>query len=314
MLSYKLAFLSAKSPFLCYNSFMAKTSYQQVSTALLDSYNSALQSADRFIVPRVRVKTLFLSRKRKKGLSQKTLLPAISQVWNSFDTTTKQAWSSAGAVCGLSGYKLFVKDKSLRIINDISGNATPSTIYQALVGRLHVEAPATGLKLTQLHPQQYWVSRLVKNKKSMREPVLVVENFSLPLKIKISYKSNLSAYGGTAKARFYAVVISLYQGRKIENILEIPFNLIQDWVVAEATLSNVVGYANSYALFLEIENARGDIYIDNVIAEHSGTNWVRDTSCNDINESFTKAFYQIPKNWSVINISEGAFFESIYYN
>lgn len=293
---------------------MSKTSYQQISEGLLDSYNKALQSGDRFTVPRVRIKTLFLSRKRKKGLSQKSLLPVVSQVWNAFDITTKTAWSSAGAICNLSGWKLFLKDKCLRIINEISGNATPSTIYQALVGRIHIESPASAIKLVQLHPQQYWVSRPVKNKKSMREPVMVTENFGLPLKIKISYKSNLSAYGGTAKARFYAVVISLYQGRKIENILEIPFTLLNDWATAEATLSNVLGYANSYNLYLELENVRGDLYFDNIDSEHSGTNWARDPYCNDVNESFTKAFYQIPDHWGVINISEGAFFESVYYN
>lgn len=293
---------------------MSKTSYQDISLGLQDYYKKALQSGDRFTFPRVRVKTLFLSRRRKKGLSQRTLLPQISALWNNFDTSQKTAWNNAGAFCNLAGFKLFVKDQALRIINEITGVASPSNFYQALVGRLHIESPATALKLTQLHPQQYWVSRKVKNTRSQREPVLVTENFGLPLKIKISFKTNLTLVSGIAKARFYAIVYSLYQGRTIENILEIPFSLVQDWNTQEATLSSVIGFANSYALFLELENVRGDVYIDNVSAEHSGVNWARDPSCNDINQGFTKAFYQIPDHWAVINISDGAFFESVYYN
>lgn len=293
---------------------MAKTSYQDISTGLQEFYNKTLQSGDRFIAPRVIIKTLFLSRRRKKGLSQRSLLPTVSAIWNNFSELVKTSWSNAGAVCNLSGYKLFVKDQCLRIINELTGEATPSLVYQALVGKLHIEAPASALKITQLHPNEYWVSRPVPKKKGMREPVMITENFGLPLKIKISYKSNLTEYGGTAKARFYAVVISLYQGRKIENYLEIPFTLSQEWTTAEATLSNVVGRANSYALFIELENVRGDLYFDNVSSEHSGQNWARDPYCNDINEAFSKAFYQIPKNWAVINISEGCFFDSVYYN
>jgi len=57
---------------------------------------------------------------------------------------------------------------------------------------------------------------------------------------------------------------------------------------------------------------QGDLYFDNIKAEHSGQNWVRDTFCNDINQAFTKAFFQVPKHWIADVIEEGANFESIY--
>jgi hypothetical protein len=57
---------------------------------------------------------------------------------------------------------------------------------------------------------------------------------------------------------------------------------------------------------------RGDLYIDNVKAEHSGQNWVRDTYCEDILQGFTKAFYQIPKHWAAVILPEGSMYDSIY--
>ena len=69
-----------------------------------------------------------------------------------------------------------------------------------------------------------------------------------------------------------------------------------------------------YTAFLEIYNATGDLFIDNVNIEHSGQNWARDKYCNDINQSFTKAFYQIPKHWAAVDVPDGAYFESVYYN
>lgn len=293
---------------------MAKTSYQLIPAELDLSYKKALQSSERFLFPRVRRKTLFISRNRKKGVTQKSLIPILSPVWQALTQGERDAWNSAGVIANMSGFKLFIRDKSLRIANDIEGFATPNNLYQTTVGTLIVGAPATSLKIQQLHPERYWVQRKVKGTRSQYEPKEVIEDFQIPLQIKINYKADLVEYGGVAKARFYCIVYSHYQGLTFENIVEIPFTLQQNWTSAEATISSVIGKDRGYNAFIEIENARGTIYFDNIEINHSGQNWCRDPHTIDIDQSFTKAFYQIPKHWAPVDISEGAFYGSLYYN
>lgn len=293
---------------------MAKTSYQEIPPEFDIDYTKALTSADRFIVPRIRIKRLYTSRKRKKGLTQKSLMVSLKPVWDSFTTSQKLAWASAGAVCSLSGWKLFIKDTAARISAGLSGYATPNNLYQCFVGRLHVEAPATGMKIAQLHPLNYYVNKKVRGTRSQYTPLLMFEQFSLPLQIGLSFKTSLTSLNSDWKARFYCVVESHYQGRLIENIVEIPFGLNSDWQNATATISHVTGQVTGYTAYIELYNVRGDLFIDNFDIIHNGHNWARDPECNDINQGFTRAFYQIAKHWIAVDVSTGCYFESEYYN
>lgn len=475
--------------FVCYNFFDMKTSLITIPAGLDLQYNRVIQSGDRFIYPHVKVKRLFTSRSRKKGLSQKSLLVSLAPVWNAFDSTTKNAWNLAGAECGLTGFKLFVQDTSVRIVNNISGYATPSTLYQSKVGKIAIESPAIGLTILQLHPQSYYVSRKVSGTRSQYEPKLVQENLSLPVDIAISYKSDLTAlsdtpfiiasyselnanesfyvdnneggmycgnsfhnvnacylkkckfyiqttegylpsggvraylyasdnssfcgiptgsplavsdlvassslpfsralvefvfsgnerillsantnyviviknmnddgilimwadtssvvyegqfvssfdgstwggnenyivacfyvYGtntlseiGEPSAKFYITVYSNYQGKTIENNCVINFDLSHDWERLTESISGVIGQFRGYTAFIELLNVTGTLLFDNVEIVHTGLNWARDPFCNSIETSFTKAFYQIPKNWAPKEIISGAFYGSVYH-
>jgi len=293
---------------------MAKTSYQLIPPELDALYSRSLMSGERYIIPRVRRKVLFLSRNRIKGLTEKSLIPSLSLVWNGLTTTSRDLWTSTGALSNLSGFRHFLKDKAFRIKNDISGYAMPNTYHQVEVGLLRVESPATGLKIEQLHPLNYWVQRKVTGTKSQYQPVSITESFDLPLEISINYKSDLTSVGSGAFAKFYCIVYSHYQGRIIETPCEISMPLSHNWATLTASITSVIGMVRGYTAFLEIYNATGDLLIDNLSIEHSGQNWCRDPFCNDINQSFTKAFYQIPKHWAAVDVPEGAYFESVYYH
>lgn len=292
---------------------MAKTGFITIPSGLDLEYSRVIQSGDRFIFPHVRVKTLFISRSRKKGLTQKSLLVSLAPVWNAFDSTTKDAWTLAGAASQLTGFKLFVQDTARRRANDLPGYATPSPLYQSMVGKIEVEAPAIGLTILQLHPQSYYINSKVRGTRSQYEPVLISENLSLPVDIAISYKSDLSSAGSEPRARFFVIIYSNYQGHTIENFCEIPFELSQDWERLTASISSVKGQFRGYTAFIEINDAQGTLLFDNVEINHTGQNWARDPFCNSIQTSFTKAFYQIPKNWAAETIETGAFFRSVYH-
>jgi hypothetical protein len=291
---------------------MAKVSYVSLLPAEEELYFKGLNAQSRFIFPRVTKKNLLLSKKRIAGLTQRSLLPQVAEAWNLLTESKKTDWGNSGAESNLNGYRLFVQDKIIRIKNDFPDNATPSLLHQSWVGGLIIQEPASEIKITQLHPRFYWVYRKVGGKMGQYEPVLVTEDLALPLKISLNYKAELESVGEGAFAKFYATVWSSYQGTDINNELKIDLDLSTLWGNAEATLTSVAGYVVSYNLFFHLYNVRGTLYIDNVKAEHSGQNWVRDWVCRDINQGFTKAFYQIPKNWAAIILPSGADYESLY--
>ena len=299
-------------PPACYNLNMAKVSYIDIDIGIQGLYFSGLKQTDRFFYSRVSLNRTILSRKNIKGLTARSLLPQIKTEWNFLEPAERTAWQAAGAEMGLTGYRAFVKDETLRIKEGLPGVATPSLVHQSKVGNLHIESPASELKILQLHPHNYWVSRPIVGKKGMRQLVNIVEDLGLPLTISLNYSANLVASGSNPFAKYYAQIWSSYQGVDRYTLVEIPLDFVCDWKNAEATNSAIIGHVIGYQLVIHLHDLQGDLYFDNIKAVHSGQNWVRDTYCNDINQAFTKAFYQVPKHWVADIISDGASFESIY--
>ena len=313
---------------------MAKTSYVDILPGLENQFFTGLRSDDRFVFSKLAKKITLLSQKKKKGLTQKSMLPAVAALWAGLSDEEKDVWNvapSAGQIAffgvsglgitifgkeftdsGLNGWRLFVQDTCARIINEMAGTATPSLLHQSWVGNIHIEAPATEAKVVQIHPRFYWVSEKVHGKKGMYEPVVVTEDLALPVKISINYNSNLSAAGANPFAKFYARFWHSYQGADLYTDLEIPLDYVSDWKNAEITLTTLAGYVIRYDLYLWISDLQGDLYFDRVESYHSGQNWARDPFCLDVNQGFTRAFYQIPKHWAGVVLPTGAFIESTY--
>ncbi len=293
---------------------MAVTTYLTIPPELEERYYSTLQSGDRFILPKIRPKTVILSRKKIAGLTERSYLPTIADLWNAFTNQQKEDWKTASPYPRPHGWASFVADQSKRIKFGIAGTATPNILHQDMVGKLLVEAPAEEIQIIQPHPSTYWVSRKVAGTKNTYEPTPVTETFALPLKLTISYKSNLVSTGPGSFARYYASIRHLYQGQNLnhDEIIEIP--LVSNWAKQDTTISDLIGQAVSYNLYIHLYKVTGTLLIDLVKAEHSGSNWVRDTYCKKIEQDFTRGFYQVPKHWAPTILPTGTDYESIYPN
>jgi hypothetical protein len=292
---------------------MAKVSYINLPVGYENIYTKGLQPGDRFTFSRIRIKDLFLSRTKVKGITQRSVFRELSEVWQALTPEEKTAWNLAGVQSGLTGWKQFLVDTTERRKAGHAGYATPNETYQSEVGRILVEAPATGLQIQQAHPLTYYVQRKVSGTRSQYYPVQITEPFSLPLSIEISYKSDLTPLDGSAFARFSCVVYSSYQGRTIETAVSIDLGMEEDWARSSAELTAVKGLVRGYSAFIEVYNARGSLYFDNVNITHNSENWARDPDCNNISLSFTGAFRQVAKHWVATNISEGSDFGSFYF-
>ena len=182
-----------------------------------------------------------------------------------------------------------------------------------MAGKIEIVEPAEEIKITQPHPHFYWVIRKIPGPNYIYEPAKVTESFSLPFKITINYKSNLVSTGEGSFARFYASIRHLYQGENLNHdlIINIPFQ--SQWWKDEAEITELLGFPISYNLYIHLYKVRGTLLIDLVKAEHSGSNWVRDTYCKKIEQDFTRGFYQVPKHWAPITMPAGSDYESIYH-
>ena len=253
-----------------------------------------------------------LSRQKKLNVSNRSLLPQISEQWATLDTTQKNAWKSAGSANNLNGWNLFVQDTAYRIKYGLSGLATPSDLHQYKCGKIEIASPASSAKLVQYHPNRYWKLQKVAGSKALYTDIAINEKLVLPLDIGLSYKSNFIEQSDDAYVRFYAIITSHYQGRDIETVsgFDIPFST--DWARQTIECSEVLGLARSYELWLDFFDVRGEFYWDNLRSYHTGTNWARDYRCNDVNNNLSKINYQIEKSWEEQLLPSGSAFDSVY--
>ena len=291
---------------------MARATYLEIPEAQIDLYWGALKPGDRYVYSRVVRKNVFFSREKIKGLQAKTYLITIKDIWAGFTTEQKAAWKNVDPHPHQHGWRTFVADQSQRIKLGLEGTATPNQYHQDLVGAINIVEPAEEVKLVQMHPSQYWVNQKISGFKNRYQPVSVTEIMALPLKITINYKSDLTSTGAGSFVKFYAEVRHFYQGQNLDTNLEISIPLSTDWASQNITLSSVLGEVSSYNLYIHLYKVRGTFLFDNPKAEHSGSNWVRDTYCKNIAQQFTRAFYQIPKHWASVILPAGADYDSYY--
>lgn len=291
---------------------MATTTYLTIPPELEELYYKGLQSGDRFVLPKIRPKTVILSRKKIAGLTARSYLPTIATLWKTFTDQQKADWKDISPYSRPHGWASFVADQSKRIKFGIGGVATPNEFHQDMTGKIAIISPAEEIKIAQPHPSSYWVSTKVKGKKGMYEPVEVSERLTLPLKLSINYKADLVSTGSGSFARYYASIRHLYQGQNLnhDEIIEIP--LSSAWANQETTISSLLGLAISYNLYIHLYKVRGNLLFDLPKAEHSGSNWVRDPYCKKIEQDFTRGFYQVPKHWAPITLPTGSDYESVY--
>jgi len=291
---------------------MAKTSKLTIAPELEDRYFASVQTMDRFVIPRIRAKTGPLSKAKINKLKARSNLNAIATLWNNFTDEQRTAWKTIDPHSQKHGYRTFCADQNQRIKNGLSGVATPNEYHQDLVGQILIEAGSEEIKLAQFHPSSYWINYKVPGKKNMFEPSEVEERLSLPLALAINYKSDLTSTGAGSFARFYATVRRLYQGQNLDQDLIVEIPLSSGWTEGEEELTEVVGVAIFYNLYIHLYKVTGTLLIDNIRATHSGQNWVRDPFCKKIEQSFDRGFSQIPLHWYPTTVPFYASYKSIY--
>jgi len=242
-------------------------------------YNRTLKMYDISVFCNVGKNRRFLTRRQKYNLRDFSKLIAIARVWSDLTQEQKDVWYSAGDASGINGYALWTQDKIYRLMNSLVGNATPSIYHQYKVGHIEVGSPANSVRLSEVH----------------------ITPLALPVTVKISYKTNLSADGGNPYAKLILKSLRFFSGRNIEETEEIIFDLVGGWKTEEIEITSKEGILGGWSAILELNDVTGDLYFDNLNIEFSGTIQNEDPFC----DSF-------PKYWAQDDVGGGVTVESIY--
>ena len=291
---------------------MAKTETQETPDELRNLANTTMEQRDRFELGVVQGHKSEVSRGYKERLREQTLFKFLAPLWGALSPEEKLVWKTAGAVSNITGWQLFISDNAQRLRYGLTLGVPPSDIWQVRTGRILITAPANGILLKQEHPRDYWVSRKKRGQPWKQELVFVTEQFGLPLDIEIRYKTDLEINGGVQSARFFAKLKTSYQSRDEEYEASIDLEPSEDWTTATVSLTSARGIVIGYTIFIEIIGYRGEIFLDNGRAIHGGTNWIRDPRFDAMDKVFTKAFSVVKPFWEVVELDEGASYETVY--
>lgn len=291
---------------------MAKTGFIEIPTELQPYFQKIAQWNNRYYHAGTRKKSGIIPEKKKYNVPSRSLLPQVSALWHALSAPERAAWISAAGQTNLNGWNLFVQDTCYRIKYGHEGLATPSDYHQYKVGRIQIEAPANKIVIEQTHPIEWYKLKKITGTKSQYHEVLVTEKLMLPLTVALSFRCDLEATTAEPIAKYYAKVISHYQGRDIETEIGFNLDLESDWQRKSGTLPEVLGIARWYSLFIECRNVRGFIEFDNVEARHTSSNYARDLRCLDVNAPLSRIFFQVTKSWTPLEQPNGSSFESVY--
>lgn len=247
-------------------------------------------------------------------MKDRSLIPQIAELWATLSQAEKDVWDVCADYENRTAYRGFVMETTRRIKGGFSIPNVPTIYHLSWIGYCQIDSPASSIKLVQYHPAGYWIYKKVKGTKSTYEPVYIQESMGLPLQIGISYRADLTPVGDVQVARFYAVVMSSYQGVDRENIVEINFENDSIWHIATSTISEIIGHIIGYTLYIEISGYTGMLYFDHIKSVHTSVNWARDPNCFNINITFTNQYRQIPKYWYALELSEGSKYDSGYFD
>ena len=216
----------------------------------------------------------------KEELVQNSLIGQTSQAWNNLTQADKDDWSASASIISGIGYNLFTADKSYRIKNSISGNATPSLYHHYLVGHLQIAELAGDVRLQQ-----------------MGYAVL-----TSPMNLSISYKSSLSV--NPSNGEYLKVAFSYYytSGEStLKQTDELSLNLSQAWTTVTLPITEQANITGDWELLIDCHAIHGDIWFDDFYVSSPGGIFTKDWQCE-----------QVQKKWGLVLFPAGCVIETIY--
>jgi len=210
-------------------------------------------------------KRLKYTRNEIKTLPSLSNLSESADAWNLLTEEIKADWLDAGNECGLSAYNLFSQDKIYRIINNISGNATPNLLHQYKVGYINIPESSGHFLLRQNssfnfnYPAYFYVN--AKTDLTDEDP----GNGYLTFRFKYNYLDGATEYTQTTE-------------------LNVSFS--SDWTAYNTSVIQNFPQNEHWELEIEGDLVHGDLWFDNLKVSTADGIINNDPYCNKQGLSF----------------------------
>ena len=292
---------------------MARTQSISIPPGQEQLQRRALEERDRFTLGVVQAHKRIPPLGMKRRLRAQSIFRILSPFWRSLSDAEKQSWRSSGAVSGLTNWQAFISENAgARRIGETLP-VTPSNFHTGNVGSVISSGSSAHFSAVQYHPQKYMVARPLPGRRWKSELTTITEPFALPLALRIRYRFTSTQAGDNPVARYSARVTTSYQGNDIVRDYGINFISGDSWREVALSITGQLGYIVGYELRLEISGQSFTLYFDNIVAQHSGTNWARDPKCNRVDRRFTKAFSLVSPYWNIEISEQISSFSSGYF-
>ena len=293
---------------------MAKTQTITIPSGLENLQAQSLEQRDRFVLGVVQSHKSLPTRATKERLRRQSIFSILSPFWRQLTADEKSQWAVAGATSGLSNWQTFISENAGARRHGVSFPVSPSVFHTGNIGYLFSALSSGTFHAFQAHPKKYQIAAPIPRKRWKSELKTITEPFSFPLELKIRYLLTVLASGDNPSVRFFARVRSNYQGRDIVEDHSIDLVANTSWEEKTLRIDSQLGYLVSYSLHFESVDTSCFLYFDNLSAAHSGTNWLRDPKCNQVNRRFIRGFSVVPPYWTITENSLSATFFSSWFN
>ncbi len=220
------------------------------------------------------------SRAVRRDLPSYSYLTQCADAWALLSSGDQIIWNNSGSICGMTGFNLFVQDKTYRLINGIPGNATPAFEYQYLVGHLFVPTSAG-----------HFLFRMVGT-----------GTFDDAAILRISYADSFfvdSTPGDYLVFRFKYTWLN--SGVPTVQTTEYYPDYGADWFADSQAITYHANQTGFWELEIEGDKIHGDLWFDNFWVECNGRIITFDPYCNEVQKKFF-----------ALNSPAGVTFESWY--
>lgn len=227
--------------------------------------------------PRIDKKNIVWRKRNFKELDQQSVLDPVARLWNDLSYFRKQKWANSGAVCNLTGYRLFVQDTGFRVENNISGIANPRLDYQFKVLEFDSGDDCIEFHIYQDHPSNYTIKQRIEGKKNAYKEVDIEEIVSSSLLVEFWYYANLEQFDTD---EVFEIIIWFYgfkNGSPDFDVFVVSLNPQTGWIQFSQEFTPDLDSIDYYYIEIWALNYTGIFRMDNLNLFHDSQNWAFDS-------------------------------------
>jgi hypothetical protein len=291
---------------------MAKVGEISLTPEQKELYYKALRVEEVYSETVVDRKNIIWRNRNLIEVEDRSIIDQCAELWNGLSQAEQDAWVTAASYCNLTGWKLFFQDTSYRILNNLSGLATPNNLHQYKVIKVVKPSDAHPLDFTQYHHSPYYLKTRIVGSKDAYKWVYVDETCAPPIVVEFNYYTDIIQRQDYHIFHLTGLFRGLKNGVDTAIFIHIDLEKQHPWGLFSHSFAPDLDTIYYYYISFYMYQVYGTLMIDNVNFFHDGENWALDPSCDNIKAvNYVHNDWQEP-SWQLSWGDIATYFDSFY--